>query len=73
MSAWMKGSDIKAGGGHSVPDEGAGVRALPDCPKCKYGTLADMGKDAMACVDCGALYTVKRLVEMGILPKGAAE
>jgi hypothetical protein len=42
---------------------------MPDCPACKYGTLvAGETEDTMRCIDCKAVHTVKRLVELHVLP-----
>lgn len=70
--ALHKGSDIKAAAGHFIAEDGAGLKAMPDCPACKYGTLIHVGDDkAMQCIDCNAVYAIKRLIELRILPKGA--
>ena len=69
MSAWHKGSDMHAAAGHSIATDGAGYRGMPDCPACKYGTLvAGETDDTMTCIDCKAVHTVKRLVELHVLP-----
>jgi len=68
-----RGSDIKGGAGHEISEAGSGVKNLPDCPTCRYGTL-DMHpckKAHMMCIDCGAEYTVAHLVEMRVLPRSA--
>jgi len=70
--ALHKGSDINAAAGHSIPENGAGWKARPDCPACKYGTLIHVGDDkTMQCIDCNAVYAIKRLVELRVLPNTA--
>ncbi len=74
MTARHKGSDIKAAAGHAIITSGCGCKWDIDCPKCKYGTLVDKPKQskeeelAMKCIDCKAVFTVARLVELRILP-----
>ena len=64
------GSDLHSAAGHFLPETGAGAQCAPDCPRCKYGTLAIL-KDEAACIDCGATFDRDKLVEDGVLPKRA--
>ena len=74
MTARHKGSDIHAAAGHALITSGCGSKWEIDCPKCKYGTLVDKPKQskdeecAMKCIDCKAVFTVARLVELRVLP-----
>ena len=68
MSARHWGSDIKAGGGHTIATTGAGLRCAPDCPTCKCGTLVPNGEDSMRCIDCKATFTMRDLVRRGVMP-----
>lgn len=52
--AWHKGTDDPKEG-HEVPEGSHVYRHLPDCPKCKYGTLENEdGK--WKCIDCHAMF-----------------
>jgi len=67
MSARHWGSDPHAGGGHIIATTGTSLRHLPDCPKCKYGTLDPFGNNTMRCVDCHAMFNRADLEKRGVV------
>jgi transposase-like protein len=79
MSAVHKGNDIMAASGHVILTSGVGAKWSVDCPKCKYGTMVNIDKngrdekDRMRCIDCRAIFTVKKLVDLRVLPASRLE
>lgn len=68
--AWHRGSDICSAAGHEISETGAGVKHLPDCPACTYGTLDECDTPGMlACIDCGVRYSREQLVKLRVLPQ----
>ena len=52
--AWHRNSDPKASAGHFIAETGAGLKNLPDCPVCKYGTMMPDEDGKTYCIDCKA-------------------
>jgi ribosomal protein L37AE/L43A len=50
MSGTWKGAEKP--GGNSF-ETGRELVTLPDCPKCKYGTLEFESEGKWKCIDCG--------------------
>jgi hypothetical protein len=75
MSAWHKGSDPHAGGGHAIATPGVGLRGGVDCPECRLGTLDgntnaadDTYTGTMQCIDCGKVFDISTLIDLHLLP-----
>lgn len=63
--ATWKGVD-KPGGTHFYAPPS--YADLPDCPKCKYGTImSGPTHDKMCCIDCKATFDRAELERLGII------
>lgn len=55
MSGTWKGVDKPGGAKYVTPES---FKHLPDCPKCKYGSLIVLKPDeTMRCIDCKQEYS----------------
>ena len=71
MSAIHYGSDMKGGGGHLIPTNGAGAKLAIDCIYCKCGTLEQITSEYVLCIDCGMRISISKLINLGIVSKTA--
>jgi hypothetical protein len=69
MSGTWKGVDKPGGAHYYTPPSYA---HLPDCPRCKYGTLIASSDKTVKCIDCHREYTLDELRKPRVFPKKQA-